>query len=128
MFARGDAKQIWAERLHAGAPDGEIYTIRDAPPGAMWNAEWLPRRRPWIGPDGIALYVRLPNRHDWAVDARASNCTLPNDDLHYCWVRHGDPRTGNVHVDKNGLTCGAGGGSILAGNYHGFLHNGYLTD
>ena len=38
------------------------------------------------------------------------------------------PRTGNVHVDKSGDTCAAGAGSILIGGYHGFLHNGYLTD
>lgn len=47
---------------------------------------------------------------------------------HKCWVRHGDPKTGSVHVDKDGVTCGAGAGSILSGSYHGFLHGGYLTD
>lgn len=47
---------------------------------------------------------------------------------HKCWIRHGDPRTSNVHVDKNGVTCGAGAGSIISGSYHGFLHNGFLTD
>lgn len=57
----------------------------------------------------------------------ASNCTMPDDKNHKCWVRHGRPEDGTLHVDKNGHTCAAGAGSIVAGNYHGFLHNGHLT-
>jgi hypothetical protein len=127
-FDRTCAKQVWAEHLHRGCPDGTLYTLRDAPVGAMWDLEWLHdvKGEPWTGPDGIALSVRTPGG-DWYVDGRASNCTLPNDHEHYCWVRHGDPRTGNVHVDKNGRTCAAGAGSIAIGSYHGFLQNGYLT-
>lgn len=49
------------------------------------------------------------------------------NDGHKCWVRHGDPRASNVTVDKNGDTCSAGAGSILAGDYHGFLQAGVLT-
>jgi hypothetical protein len=56
---------------------------------------------------------------------RASNCTMPNDMLHRCWVRHGNPPM--ITVDKNGPTCGAGAGSILSGNWHGFLRNGELV-
>lgn len=108
----------------------------------MWDAEWM-RGLDWAtGPDGIALMVRLPNRWEWHVDGPASNCTNPDwqpvdgqpnttrwrGRTHYCWVRHGDPRTGNVHVDKNGKTCSAGAGSIAAPGYHGFLNHGYLTD
>jgi hypothetical protein len=70
--------------------------------------------------------VVLPNGHIWDVDGRASNCDMKEDRTHRCWVRHGDPP--NVHVDKNGHTCHAGAGSILSGNYHGFLHNGELTN
>jgi lambda family phage portal protein len=55
--------------------------------------------------------VRTPGG-TWDIDGRASNCTRPDDDTHRCWVRHGDPRTGVVHVDKDGDTCGAGSGSI----------------
>jgi hypothetical protein len=51
---------------------------------------------------------------------------MPNDRLHRCWVRHGDAP--ELTVDKNGKTCGAGGGSIVSGSYHGFLRNGFLTD
>jgi hypothetical protein len=32
-----------------------------------------------------------------------------------------------VTAAKDGVTCPAGGGSILAGSYHGFLANGELS-
>jgi len=73
------------------------------------------------------LVVICPDGHWWNIDSRCSNCTLPDDKAHHCWVRHGEPP--NITVDKNGLTCSAGGGSILTsdGGYHGFLQNGSLT-
>lgn len=117
-------------------PDtGEVFDrLADCPPGAMWDAA------PWyvvagskggylLGGanehDGRWLVVRLPNGHDWCIDSRCSNCTLKDDNTHRCWVRHGDPP--NITVDKNGVTCAAGGGSIQSGDYHGFLRDGELT-
>lgn len=47
---------------------------------------------------------------------------------HRCWVRHGDPRTGIISVDKAGNTCGAGQGSIMIGGWHGHLKDGYLIE
>lgn len=133
-------RQLWAEQLYRGSPDGQIYTVRDFPPGAMWNADWLADHPAFTGPDGLSLHVVLPNRSTWCVDSQCSNCTRPQgvpvpdkpgcthfERTHYCWVRHGDPRTGDVHVDKNGNTCAAGAGSIISGNWHGFLHNGHLV-
>ena len=126
--------QDWQELLYRRADTGEQVTLRTmpsdggpapAPPGAMWDAWWMPES--WRGPDGIALMVRLPNGHDWHVDGEASNCTRKGDRTHRCWIRHGDPRTGSVHVDKDGDTCAAGAGSIQGGDYHGFLHHGVLT-
>ena len=52
---------------------------------------------------------------------------MPGDDVHRCWVRHGRPEDGTLHVDKNGQTCAAGAGSIQTHNWHGFLHNGVLS-
>lgn len=72
------------------------------------------------------LIVVLPGGHHWDIDSRASNCTLPEDDDHKCWIRHGTPP--EITVDKNGNTCSAGSGSIMMGGYHGFLRNGYLED
>ncbi|MCU1384989.1 MAG: hypothetical protein JWL71_3686 [Acidobacteria bacterium] len=123
-FTEAVERQVNRDRLYRGAPDGQLYSLSNAPVGAMWDAWWMTGRS--NGADGICLVVKTPGG-DWMVDERASNCTLPNDDVHKCWVRHGDPRTGNVHVDKNGVTCAAGAGSIQQGAYHGFLHNGELT-
>jgi hypothetical protein len=128
--------QDWQELIYRRADTGDLVILRErqasdvggpdpAPPGAMWDAWWM--RDAWRGPEGIALMVRLPNGRDWFVDGRASNCTHPDDNSHRCWVRHGDPRTGRVTVDKDGDTCGAGAGSIQAEDYHGFLRDGRLT-
>lgn len=105
------------------ADTGEVAEhISDFGVGAMWFATWYPRY--WQNETGPHLIVATPGG-SWDVDSRCSNCTLIADELHRCWVRHGEPP--NVTVDKNGLTCGAGAGSIICGNYHGFLQNGALT-
>ena len=96
------------------------------PPGAMW----YPRAYKFT-PDGRkkeikeALTVMTPGGI-WGIDGSASNCTRKDDLLHQCWVRHGEPP--DVTVDKNGDTCAAGAGSIMCGNYHGFLRNGFLEE
>ena len=144
-FTPADDYRVNYDRLYeakTGPSVGSRFTLRDAPPGAMWDAEWMRQNGgDWAtGPDGLCLTIQLPNGHAWSVDAEASNCTRPQSvpvdgkpgwtrfvRTHYCWIRHGDPRTGDVHVDKAGDTCAAGAGSILAGDYHGFLHNGYLV-
>lgn len=56
-----------------------------------------------------------PDGHHWYIDNRASNCTKKDDDVHRCWVRHGRPEDGTLHVDKSGNTCAAGAGSIDTG-------------
>lgn len=98
-------------------------------PGAMWFADisymdgsdYL-----WNNEDAHGrLHVVCPNGRHWDIDSRCSNCTLPNDHVHRCWVCHGEPP--NITVDKQGVTCAAGAGSILAGDYHGFLRNGEFT-
>lgn len=137
-FRETDSWQANYDRLHSGALDGQLYTLRTAPIGAMWDAYWLAGWRQ--GPDGLTLTVKTPGG-DWTVDGECSNCTDParnhpetidgkvvHQRTHHCWVRHGDPRTGNIHVDKDGPTCAAGAGSIQMASYHGFLHHGHLTD
>lgn len=127
-FSADDEWQVFTRSLYRRMDDPAAapLPIEDMPPGAMWNAWWFANHKSWVGPDGMSLMVRCPDGHDWAVDGQASNCTMPNDDVHKCWVRHGDPRKGEVHVDKKGLTCKAGAGSIQTGKWHGFLHNSVL--
>jgi hypothetical protein len=114
------------EPLYRRSDTGELTTLRDAPaarcgtpPGSTMTP--LHGRRRHLARGAHA------GRH---VDGRLAREQLhaADDDVHKCWVRHGDPRTGELHVDKNGVTCSAGAGSILSGSYHGFLHNGYLVE
>ncbi|MGV7119562.1 hypothetical protein [Sphingopyxis sp. 550A] len=123
---------------------GELFkSHRDLPPGAIYEAipyydgepnNWRQSKRSGgreyfinrPGVDGRILVCVCPDGHAWTIDARASNCTMKDDDEHWCWCRHGKPEDGTLHVDKNGLTCKAGAGSIDTGKWHGFLHNGEL--
>jgi hypothetical protein len=127
------------------ADTGELFkAYRDLPSGAVYEAiayygaaahNWRQSQRPdgknnivnRPGVDGRILVCVCPDGHPWTIDARASNCTLPADDDHWCWCRHGRPEDGTLHVDKNGVTCSAGAGSIQTGQWHGFLHNGQLV-
>lgn len=142
VLGGGYSTRLWRRadgeggRFHLGVAGNSVSAeLRErcgaeaAPAGAMWVAGWLGDHRggPYLcgrPPDGW-LVVRLPNGHDWMPDLRCSNCTLPDDDEHRCWVRHGAPP--DVTVDKAGRTCAAGAGSIASGGYHGFLRGGFLT-
>lgn len=138
-FTDDDQWQDFTHRLWRRADTGEVFALRDAPDGAMWDAFWLP----WKGPDGRSIVVKCPGGSEWCVDSTASNCTSrpngPNSfaigdydpdvssgpEHHRCWIRHGEPP--KLTVDKNGHTCSAGAGSIMAGDYHGFLRDGVFT-
>lgn len=135
-FRPEDQRQLFDLRVYAD-DDGKEYLIHPdpkmagvAPAGAMWWEWWMHTTDgmcPWrdnCDPRGH-LIVRLPNGNDWDIMSQASNCTLKWDRNHFCWVMHGEPP--GVTVDKSGRTCAAGAGSILSGNYHGFLRDGQLT-
>lgn len=124
VFQANDEWQVFTEVIYRRTDTGEDTTIRSAPPGAMWDAAWL---YTMYGPtqDGRVIIVRCPDGDDWTIDGRASNCTNPSDRVHKCWVRHGQPPM--LTVDKNGITCNAGGGSIMTSKYHGFLRNGEFS-
>jgi hypothetical protein len=125
-FAATDPFQLFQDQIYRDA-EGREWRKRDLPAGACYNAWYY--GEDFKGPDGRSLVVVLPtaDRHEWCIDSRASNCGLPNDNVHKCWVRHGTPEDGTLHVDKDGHTCSAGGGSIAVPSYHGFLHSGHLV-
>lgn len=122
-FTDQDHHQLFQDQIMR-AHDGREWRMRELPPGACYDAWWYPEK----GADGRALVVILPTGRPWHIDSRASNCTMPEDRVHRCWCRHGRPEDGTLHVDKNGVTCQAGAGSIAVEGYHGFLHNGKLTE
>lgn len=116
-------RQTFTERLYKRADTGALVTLRDPPPGAIYRASWMEPH--WVGADGKSYIAVCPNGRPWNIDGPASNCTKPNEHTHRCWIRHGEPP--NFTVDKQGHTCEAGAGSIIAGDYHGFLRNGIFT-
>jgi hypothetical protein len=134
VFQATDSWQLFVESLYRRSDNGELTSIRDAPPGAIWNSSWLAKYPHWAGADGLSLHFKGPDGNDFSIDARASNCTLPDDDAHKCWVRHGIPP--DITVDKRAgipgasaaTTCGAGAGSFVSKNWHGFLRNGHLEN
>lgn len=116
-------RQVFRKRIYdtaSGFPE----------PGDLYWADWYSKRD---GPGcvfhdnctGKHLRAILPNGLEWDIDGKASNCTMPKDRLHRCWVRKGEPP--NVDVGKGGNTCAAGAGSIAVEGYHGFLRNGSFT-
>lgn len=108
----------WLRETFAGS-------ARSLWPGPSPTDPTLPAAHPsYTFADGPALWVQTPGG-GWCIDSRASNCTMPYDYDHRCWVRHGEPPA--ITVDKAGVTCQAGAGSIQCGSYHGFLRDGALT-
>lgn len=113
--SESDSWQHNLDRLYTGHPSGALYTLSyspaygGAPPGAMWDADWLGRNEYMRSrsPDGIILVVRTPDG-DWEVDGKASNG--PG------WTRTGVP-------PKVTATP-----SILFPKYHGWLRDGFLVD
>lgn len=127
VFTDTDQRQLFQDTIYRRTDTGEVFPLRDAPPGAMYDAWWAARF--WKGPDGRSLVVKLPNGTDWQVDGAANNCTMPDDHFqqkHHCWTRTGTPPLITVG-NSFGPTCNAGAGSIQSGDYHGFLQNGVLT-
>lgn len=108
------------------------------PVGALYVAKRLPTAGPHdfppVGTDGLSIVCVMIGRSGpasmshWYIEHRASNCTMPNDDEHRCWVRHGTVGD-KLTVNKNGKTCGAGAGSVFMDDmrWHGFLENGVLV-
>lgn len=120
-FLESDTWQVFFDDIMRRTDNGEEMTLRDAPPGAMWDAWWYGNSAFPTPPraDGIHLMVRCPDG-DWYVDGIAGNG--PRDS--YGWTRTGDPRTVPPTVTA---TPSIQIGGIGSGGYHGWLRNGVLV-
>lgn len=115
-FLESDHWQLFVERAYRRS-DGQgsdmVLHLHDddgTPPGAMWDAWWMP----WKGPDALSLTVQLPDGTPWCVDGPATGGGH--------WTRTGDPRSNPPTVTASP--------SIAAGKpetYHGYLRNGQLV-
>lgn len=111
-FIEADERQISVQHLWKRRDTGEVLSLRDAPAGAMWYADWYHEK----GPDGHALCVRVPMPDgvspmlgDWIIDSTATGGGK--------WTRSGEPPIVTATP------------SILIGKperYHGFLTDGVL--
>jgi hypothetical protein len=111
-FTKDDPKQVNLHLLFRRSDTGTLTTLRDAKPGAMWDARWI-RVQDWRGPDGRSLVVRCPNGMDWHIDGTSSSGGR--------WTRTGSPPEVTVSP------------SIAIGHpddptfYHGHLQGGIFT-
>jgi len=118
-FRATDEWQHNVDMLYRRTDTSELMTLREAPAGAMWNADWMVRDRqpgqPYVGVDGLCLCVRTPGG-DWMIDG-PSHPRGGGQSQFPAWTRTGVPP--NVTVQP----------SISVGDpesYHGFLTGGVL--
>jgi len=110
-FRDDDQWQRFPESIFRRVDTGEEMALREAPPGAMWDATWYPSK----GPDGRALMLRVIGEWDWFIDGPASNG--PG------WTRSGEPPRITARPSI-GVPSREGKGW----RYHGFLTDGVLRE
>ena len=76
----------------------------------------------WDNCDDKHLMIVLPNNDLFDAHSRASNCAAKDERTHRCWIIHGEPP--GITIDEAGDTCNCGAGSIVSGNWHGFIRDG----
>ncbi len=124
-IVNGEKVGTRSQPIYKRTDTGEEMLRDNAPVGAVVRATWLESVPSLCGTDGKSYIITTPGG-DWNIDGRASNCGLPDDDVHKCWCRHGEAP--NFTSNKIGNTCNAGAGSIASGGYHGNLVNGELIE
>lgn len=108
VFQETDEWQGNGDRVYKRSDTGAEMTLRDATPGAMWNAFWM---ESWKGPDGMSLVLKLPGNHDWMIDGPSTTHPAPN-----AWTRTGTPPKITVSP------------SIVVPGFHAWLRDGVLTE
>lgn len=112
-FVDEDQWQLFINLIYRRQDTGEETTLRDAPPGAMWDATWF--RKQWVGPDGIHLVVKTPGG-EWYVDGPSHN-SRGEGHRPQGWARTG--ALPNVTATPS---------ILIPGKYHGWLRDGYLVE
>lgn len=117
VFSPEDPWQHGWNRLFQRSDGGGLTTLANAPVGAMWYADWMPKN--YKGEDGHCLVVRTPGG-DWCVDGPSSN-------------GNGWTRTGLVPdiTARPSILMGevkSEDGKVFSPGYHGFLTNGVLIE
>lgn len=100
--------QLFVERLFERPDTGERFTLRDAPPGAMFDDDT--HHENWTGPDGLSLTVKLPSGgpFDW-------------------WCVDGPSKDGGRWTRTGAIPKVTANPSILTPRYHGWLRDGMLV-
>jgi hypothetical protein len=114
-FADGDERQVFCDIIYRRTDTGEEMALRNAPPGAMWDARWYTHASDLLKPDDLHLMVECPGG-TWYVDGKSSNG--PG------WTRTGDPRAIPPTVTAS-PSIGIG---VNMEKYHGWLRAGQLVD
>lgn len=112
-FQPEDAWQHNVHRHFVDAASGALHLLSSAPPGAMWNADWMHAFGKPMPPDGLWLCVRLPNGVDWLIDGPSRNS---DNTLGPGWQRSGAPPKITARP------------SIFANQGHPNAWHGFLTD
>ncbi len=105
-FADRDEWQIFTNPLYSDGK-GNLWPIRELPPGAMYAAPWANSRNT-NGWKGDAIQVVLPDSREWCITGPSSN--------------------GGGWTVTGTMPCITASPSIHVPGYHGFLRDGVLTD
>lgn len=113
-FGPSDEWQHNITRLYVRRDTGEQHLLSEAPPGAMWFADWWPHVE--TSPDGRMLVVMTPGGA-WNVDSPSRDGSG--------WTRTGTPPAVTARPSILCTSERAGAGRVT---YHGFLTDGRLEE
>jgi hypothetical protein len=118
-FFEDDPWQVVYHQFYRRGDNGALVTLEHAPPGAMWDADYL--LPSYAGPDGRSLVLRTPGG-DWLIDRSPSGQKGVGG-----WQRTGEPPKVTARPSIQ-ITNPPGPASGGLPSYHGFLTAGVLEE
>lgn len=118
-FLDSDHWRLVHDRLFLWENEGVEITLDEAQPGAMWDARSYVSKSFYPGPDGMFLYVRLPNGNDWFIDGPSKES---KDRTIHAWSRTGN--VPNVSVTPGVISTNNKG--LVTRHWEGKLIDGLL--